>query len=363
MSYEDNVNVYKLLQSVQGDMHEVAEKLFLGSLIAAKNWMELKRNGITHILSVMDVPLPRTHTQGFTYKFVKSMDMADADLLSYFDECHNFIEDGCESGGILVHCLVGVSRSATLVIAHLMKKEAVTMEKALAKVRQIRFVSPNPGFKHQLKVYESCGCHMDEDCMEFRKLRLSKLSPIMQEPGDKILPESVLAIDPINKSGRDVCLYKCKKCRRSLFCESSIISHFRGYWAPVPDWKLKLRLVKMPAESAEPATEGKECLDSIHVEPVQWMADVILSPVGKIHCPKCSFKIGSFNWAGEHCSCGTWVTPSICMDKKKVDKCQPLVSPVTTAQSKEHTPSQDTQLPTTLPIGDKPLSSTTRSKN
>lgn len=45
------------MQSMKQDMHEVADKLFLGSLNAAKNTNALRERGITHILSVEYTPL------------------------------------------------------------------------------------------------------------------------------------------------------------------------------------------------------------------------------------------------------------------------------------------------------------------
>jgi len=41
-------------------------------------------------------------------------------------------------------------------------------------------------------------------------------------------------------------------------------------------------------------------------------------------CPKCSARLGSFNWAGEQCSCGQWVTPSFQVHKGRVDETRTL---------------------------------------
>lgn len=40
---------------------------------------------------------------------------------------------------------------------------------------------------------------------------------------------------------------------------------------------------------------------------------------GIINCPKCSIKVGTFNWAGLKCSCGVWVVPGFAIQKAKVD--------------------------------------------
>ena len=40
---------------------------------------------------------------------------------------------------------------------------------------------------------------------------------------------------------------------------------------------------------------------------------------GKLGCPKCSARLGSYCWSGAQCSCGTWVAPAIQVVKSKVD--------------------------------------------
>lgn len=49
-----------------------------------------------------------------------------------------------------MHCVQGVSRSATLVIAYLMIKHHMTVQDALRLVRSKREICPNPGFLQQL---------------------------------------------------------------------------------------------------------------------------------------------------------------------------------------------------------------------
>lgn len=56
---------------------------------------------------------------------------------------------------MLVHCVAGVSRSATLVIAYLMKFEYMSLRQAFYHVKAVRpIIRPNPGFWRQLIEYE-----------------------------------------------------------------------------------------------------------------------------------------------------------------------------------------------------------------
>ena len=43
---------------------------------------------------------------------------------------------------------------------------------------------------------------------------------------------------------------------------------------------------------------------------------------GKLICPnpKCKSRLGSFNWSGSQCSCGSWVVPAVQIVASKVDR-------------------------------------------
>lgn len=64
------------------------------------------------------------------------------------------IVDVSVPGRVLVHCLMGVSRSATLVLAFLMIVEGLTLREAVAAVRPHRDICPNPGFLQQLRILD-----------------------------------------------------------------------------------------------------------------------------------------------------------------------------------------------------------------
>ncbi|XP_074562844.1 dual specificity protein phosphatase 1-like, partial [Curcuma longa] len=83
-------------------------------------------------------------------------DTPETELDKHFDECFNFIDEGRSSGGsVLVHCFAGMSRSVTIVLAYLMKKNHITLHEALSLVRSKRpHVAPNHGFMTQLENFE-----------------------------------------------------------------------------------------------------------------------------------------------------------------------------------------------------------------
>ncbi|KAF7246073.1 Dual specificity protein phosphatase 22 [Varanus komodoensis] len=77
-------------------------------------------------------------------------------MARHFKESIEFIHE-CRLRGesCLVHCLAGVSRSATLVVAYVMTITAFGWEDALSVVRASRScANPNAGFQRQLEEFE-----------------------------------------------------------------------------------------------------------------------------------------------------------------------------------------------------------------
>lgn len=74
----------------------------------------------------------------------------------YFDRTYNFINRHLEQGyNVYVHCVAGMSRSSTIVVAFLMKKFGMSVEEALSFVKDRRpIIRPNNGFLHELIRYE-----------------------------------------------------------------------------------------------------------------------------------------------------------------------------------------------------------------
>ena len=141
-------------------IERVDEHVYIGNKIGAEDIVYLKNNGITHIINTAaEVPNYHESTTGIRYFKLQLTDdprPSVDNLLKILEPCYNFITSAVSSSGgrarVLVHCAAGVSRSASVVVYYLMKKNTMGFQKALAKLRTVRhWVNPNPWYCSQLQ--------------------------------------------------------------------------------------------------------------------------------------------------------------------------------------------------------------------
>ncbi|XP_051512605.1 dual specificity protein phosphatase 22-A isoform X2 [Myxocyprinus asiaticus] len=91
-----------------------------------------------------------------TYLCINAADASSQNLSQHFKESIRFIHECRLNGGAcLVHCLAGVSRSTTMVVAYLMTVTSYGWEECLTAVKAVRsFVGPNYGFQQQLQEFQ-----------------------------------------------------------------------------------------------------------------------------------------------------------------------------------------------------------------
>ena len=181
------------------------DKLFLGDIRQAKSLDMLKNLEITHIVNCSnalnvfenidintydsdsnginintiandagddekkannddDNNIDKKYIKYYQIKLEDSIDAGD-EMYLHFDKCIKFIEnaignknnnnDNSHGNKVLIHCMAGVSRSATITIAYLMKTQNMTSKQAADYVIDKRsIVYPNRGFCKALKKYE-----------------------------------------------------------------------------------------------------------------------------------------------------------------------------------------------------------------
>ncbi|XP_004852308.1 protein phosphatase Slingshot homolog 3 isoform X2 [Heterocephalus glaber] len=154
--YRDFIDNQMLLLMAQQDRaSRIFPHLYLGSEWNAANLEELQRNRVSHILN-MAREIDNFFPDRFIYYNVRLWDEESAQLLPHWKETHRFIEAARAQGTrVLVHCKMGVSRSAATVLAYAMKQYGWSLEQALLHVQELRpIVRPNPGFLRQLQTYQ-----------------------------------------------------------------------------------------------------------------------------------------------------------------------------------------------------------------
>ncbi|TNM85150.1 hypothetical protein fugu_009328 [Takifugu bimaculatus] len=134
---------------------EIFEHVFLGSEWNASNLEELQSSGVQYILNVtreIDNFFPGV----FEYHNIRVYDEEATDLLAYWNDTYKYISRAKKAGSkCLVHCKMGISRSAATVIAYAMKEYGWDLDKAFDYVKERRTVTkPNPSFMRQLEEYQ-----------------------------------------------------------------------------------------------------------------------------------------------------------------------------------------------------------------
>ena len=134
--------------------HKILDNIYLGAIDSVYDTEELKKIGITHILSVIAGFSP-PYPDDFKYLVLNALDTENTYLQEYFEVSNEYIENAIENDGkVLIHCMAGRSRSVTILAAYIIKKFGINVEETIKSIKKQRdIVEPNPNFLVQLKEY------------------------------------------------------------------------------------------------------------------------------------------------------------------------------------------------------------------
>jgi protein-tyrosine phosphatase len=143
---------------------EIISGLFLGNAEDAKDIAWMKENDISTVMCCMtDEEAQLAHlysgyynTVGITWFNINVDDTEEERIDEYFDSTYDLITDHrCQEKNIMIHCRQGISRSATIVLAYLIRENKWTRRQAIEYVSRISpIIDPNDGFMDRLKELE-----------------------------------------------------------------------------------------------------------------------------------------------------------------------------------------------------------------
>lgn len=135
---------------------QILPHLYLGNERDASNLQRLLDLRVSYVLNVTGHIQFHHEQHGLNYKRLPATDNAEQNLKQYFEEAFAFIDDARKNGcNVLIHCHAGVSRSATITIAYVMKQMGISMIDAYKYVKNKRpIISPNLNFMGQLVEFE-----------------------------------------------------------------------------------------------------------------------------------------------------------------------------------------------------------------
>ncbi|XP_005080597.1 dual specificity protein phosphatase 21 [Mesocricetus auratus] len=146
-------------QAIQQDsiygISQITNSLFISNALIANDKLTLSNNHITTIINASE-EVVNTFFEDIQYVQVPISDAPNSYLYDFFDPIADHIH-GVEmrNGRTLVHCAAGVSRSAALCLAYLMKYHTMTLLDAHTWTKSCRpIIRPNNGFWEQLIHYE-----------------------------------------------------------------------------------------------------------------------------------------------------------------------------------------------------------------
>lgn len=133
----------------------ITTHIAIGAREDAGDHQALKELGVTHIVNLTSV-VPCHFPDAFVYLHIPIQDQEDVNITLELPAVAAFLKHVETIGGrALVHCIVGVSRSVTLVAMYLMTVHNIRLKHVYDALEALRpIINPNEGFKLQLAKLE-----------------------------------------------------------------------------------------------------------------------------------------------------------------------------------------------------------------
>jgi dual specificity phosphatase 12 len=332
----------------------------------------IDRLGISAVVSVLKDPHTLSHPSlhKCQHLTIDLEDTDDTDLLCHLPDTYTFIHRALSqkkksigngntssssspssSPAVLIHCAQGVSRSASIATAYIMKSQSQPYLTALSLLQQSHPTAlPNSNFAYQLHLYHTMGCQLTStgnNNVAYRRHLLKQTAKEYKETGT-INESSLLELTTDDTSAT---LYRCRKCRNLVATSGNVVEVEKGAGEVAFSWRKRDAVItgELELEKGVDASVYSSCPlqqeqqqqqqeqfssssssssgggDSLFVQPLKWMASSVMGHniQGKLYCPKCSARLGAFHWAGAQSATGTWVTPAFRLHLSRLDEERP----------------------------------------
>jgi protein-tyrosine phosphatase len=128
----------------------IIDNIYLGNALNASSIETLHKFSIQGIINITH-DIPSYYPDDITYLNISVRDTRDSFLESHLETAYRFIQQNSDKN-ILVHCYMGSSRSASLVIYYLMRQHGMPYQEAQEFVKNKRpVVNLNTNFARELQ--------------------------------------------------------------------------------------------------------------------------------------------------------------------------------------------------------------------
>jgi len=132
----------------------IDNSIYLGNAYNAADYYYLKKFGITGIVNACN-EISNYFEDDFEYFKIDILDINNSSIYKFFDPFITFVENILnDNGKIMIHCYMGSSRSAILVVLYLIKYKSYTMDDSIRFITDKRNrVNINVTYIEELKKY------------------------------------------------------------------------------------------------------------------------------------------------------------------------------------------------------------------
>jgi hypothetical protein len=148
------ISIYEHISAPFRHITHITDNIYLGNAYNAADYEYLIANNIKCIVNATDEINNYYYNKNFIYmKLNGIIDNSTSSIKKYFNDFLRFIQDN-KTSNILIHCYMGSSRSATLVVLYLVYYNMYTFENALKYVEEkCPRINININYINELKEY------------------------------------------------------------------------------------------------------------------------------------------------------------------------------------------------------------------